>query len=117
MPPRAAAWCGIRARERKSAMTENGVAEATAQQGLRGDAVVDTVGFFCPVPIIKTAARMKEMAPGEILEVISDDQVILMDLPAWCRSTGHRYLGHRRKEGEIHLFVRKAGRSATAGEG
>jgi TusA-related sulfurtransferase len=77
------------------------------------DAVLDTVGFYCPIPIIKTAAKVREMASGEILEVLSDDRVILVDMPAWCRSAGHDYLGDREEGGEIHLFLRKAGRSAT----
>jgi tRNA 2-thiouridine synthesizing protein A len=76
----------------------------------RADEVLDTVGFFCPVPIVKTAAKVKEMRRGEILEVISDDRVILVDMPAWCSSLGHEYLGHRLVKEEIHLFVRKAGR-------
>jgi TusA-related sulfurtransferase len=74
------------------------------------DAVLDTVGFFCPIPIIKTAARMRDMRPGQILEVLSDDRVILVDLPSWCKSAGHEYLGDAQRAGEIHLFVRKAGR-------
>jgi TusA-related sulfurtransferase len=73
------------------------------------DAVLDTVGLFCPVPIIRTSERIRRMGAGEVLEVLSDDRVILIDLPAWCRSTGHAYLGSRRDGSEYHLFVRKGG--------
>ena len=68
---------------------------------------LDTVGLYCPVPIIKTAARIREMRPGEVLEVLSDDRVILIDMPAWCKSTGNEYLGQVEEAGEMHLFVRK----------
>ncbi len=84
-----------------------------AASGPSRDAVLDTVGFYCPVPIIKTAARIREMERGEILEVLSDDRVILIDLPAWCLSRGHQYLGAFEREEEIHLFVRKVGRPAA----
>jgi tRNA 2-thiouridine synthesizing protein A len=77
---------------------------------IQPDAVIDTVGLYCPVPIIKTAEKMKRMEKGAILEVLSDDRVILVDMPAWCRSTGNEYLGHRQEGLEYHLFVRKAGR-------
>ena len=77
---------------------------------IRPDAVIDTVGLYCPVPIIKTAEKMKIMERGTVLEVLSDDRVILVDMPAWCRSTGHKYLGHRQEGTEYHLFIRKAGR-------
>jgi len=75
--------------------------------GLRADLTIDTVGLFCPVPIIRTAEAVKRIAAGSVLEVISDDRVILIDMPAWCRSTGHRYLGARRSDDAFHLFVRK----------
>ena len=47
------------------------------------------------------------MTAGLILEVVSDDRVILVDLPAWCRSTGHEYLGHAQNGREYRLFVKK----------
>jgi tRNA 2-thiouridine synthesizing protein A len=71
------------------------------------DEQIDTVGLFCPVPIIKTAARIRGMKEGKILEVVSDDRVILVDMPNWCRGAGHDYLGNFEAEREIHLFVRK----------
>ena len=76
--------------------------------------VLDTVGLYCPVPIIKTAERIRQMDRGEVLEVLSDDRVILIDMPAWCRSKGHEYLGHFERHDEMHLLVRKAGRSHGA---
>ena len=74
----------------------------------RADHLLRTIGLYCPIPIIKTAARMKRMTAGEILEVVSSDRVILDDMPAWCRSTGNDYLGFRQEgERQWHLFVRK----------
>jgi TusA-related sulfurtransferase len=78
----------------------------------KSDLILDTVGFYCPVPIIKTAAKIREMRAGEVLEVLSDDRVILVDMPAWCKSTGHEYLGHTQEEGELHLYIRKIARGA-----
>jgi TusA-related sulfurtransferase len=53
---------------------------------------------------------MKSMTAGQTLEVVSSDRVILVDMPAWCRSTGNEYLGCRRSgERQFHLFVRKGG--------
>jgi len=71
------------------------------------DERLDTVGLFCPIPIIKTAARMRGMKPGDVLEILSDDRVILVDLPNWCKSTGHAFLGYHEQSREMHLFVRK----------
>ena len=78
------------------------------------DENLDTVGLYCPIPIIKTAERVKRMEAGRTLGILSDDQVILIDMPAWCRSTGHEYLGYRQEGEEYRLFVRKTGRTERA---
>ncbi|MHB9029486.1 MAG: sulfurtransferase TusA family protein [Candidatus Latescibacterota bacterium] len=74
------------------------------------DYILDTVGRFCPVPIIETANRMKEMKPGETLTVISDDLGIKSDMPNWCSMTGNEFLGMTESDGEIRVFIRKGSR-------
>lgn len=51
---------------------------------------LNTLGQLCPEPIINTAKIVKKMKEGQILEIISDDWGMLTDLPAWCKSTGHK---------------------------
>jgi TusA-related sulfurtransferase len=89
-------------RERRRQM-----AAQRAPDGLSADATLDTLGLYCPMPIIKTAERLGTLASRAILEVVSDDRVILEDMPAWCLSTGHEYLGFREEPGEWRLFVRR----------
>ncbi len=70
---------------------------------------IDTRGLYCPVPILRTRDRLKQVASGVVLEVVSDDAVILRDMPAFCRSHGHEYLGHTEGvRGELRLKLRKA---------
>ncbi|HET9480751.1 MAG TPA: sulfurtransferase TusA family protein [Candidatus Polarisedimenticolia bacterium] len=80
-----------------------------APADLTADRIIDTVGLYCPIPIIRTAEAIAPMRTGEVLEVASDDRVILLDMPAWCESTGHAYLGFREAgvAGEWRLFVRR----------
>ena len=78
-----------------------------APSDLSGDVLLDTVGLYCPVPIIRTAAKITGMASGQVIEALSDDRVILIDMPAWCLSAGHTYLGFREEAGQWRLFVRK----------
>jgi TusA-related sulfurtransferase len=73
----------------------------------RPDRVLDVVGLYCPVPIIRTADEVRRMESGQVLEVVADDPVTLVDLPNWCGGTGHEYLGWTRGEGkELRLFLR-----------
>ena len=74
------------------------------------DYTVDTVGKFCPVPIIEASNRLKEMTAGETLTVISDDEGIKNDMPNWCAMTGNEFLGMSEESGEIKVFVRKGNR-------
>ncbi len=68
---------------------------------------IDCRGLYCPVPVIRTAEAIREMAEGEDLELLGDDPGILEDLPAWCRSTGHELLALTTRETLISGSVRK----------
>lgn len=73
----------------------------------KATAVLDTFGLLCPMPIIKTAARMKQLAKGDVLKVLSDDPGIKEDMPAWCITSGNELLCIDELEGEYHAYVRK----------
>jgi len=55
----------------------------------KADVRLDTLGLFCPMPIIHTSKKIKDLAVGQVLEVVSDDEGIKKDMPAWCEATGH----------------------------
>ena len=79
---------------------------------LVADRRLDCVGLFCPMPIIKTSKKIKDLTVGQVLEVISDDEGIKKDMPAWCETTGHEYLGLEEQVngGSIHYkaYVKKS---------
>ncbi len=68
---------------------------------------LDCIGLYCPMPIIKTADKFKQLKVGDTLEVIADDKGIKLDMPAWCEATGHRFLGIEEEGGVIRVYVRK----------
>ena len=74
---------------------------------MKADHTLDCIGLYCPIPIVKTAQKIKELAPGEVLEVLSDDTGIKSDMPAWAKKTGNEYLGLEEDEGEIKVYVKK----------
>lgn len=51
--------------------------------------VVDALGTWCPVPIHLIASAARRAVPGEVIELLADDPLIEIDLPAWCHSSGH----------------------------
>ncbi len=70
-------------------------------------AVLDTFGLLCPMPIIKTAAKMKDLKPGDILEVLSDDPGIQEDMPAWCMTSGNELILLEEQGDEFRAYVKK----------
>jgi tRNA 2-thiouridine synthesizing protein A len=73
------------------------------------DIILDCYGLLCPMPIIKITEKMKSLEPGKVLEVVATDEGIRSDLPAWCKITGHEFLGIEEKDGEFRAYVRKKG--------
>jgi tRNA 2-thiouridine synthesizing protein A len=68
--------------------------------------ILDVVGLFCPLPIIRTAAEIRRLQAGRVLEVLADDPVALVDMPNWCKSNGHGYLGWSEGEGgTLRFFI------------
>ena len=74
---------------------------------MKVDVKLDCFGLLCPMPIIQTAKKIKEMKIGEVLEVSSTDKGIKEDMPAWCRQTGQEYLGLEEEGDIIKAYVRK----------
>ena len=74
---------------------------------MKADQSLDCMGLYCPMPIVKTADKFKQLKPREILEVVADDEGIKQDMPAWCEATGHEFLGVEEKGGEIRVYVKK----------
>lgn len=74
---------------------------------MESDRTLDCVGLYCPMPIVNTAKEIKEMAEGEVLEVIADDEGIRSDMPAWCEKTGNEFIGLEEADGEIKVYIKK----------
>lgn len=74
---------------------------------LKPDEILDCVGLSCPMPIFKASGKIKEMQQGQVLEILSDDEGIENDMPAWCLMTGNEYIGQIKEGDEYHVYVRK----------
>jgi tRNA 2-thiouridine synthesizing protein A len=69
---------------------------------------LDASGLACPMPVVRTRQAIDELAPGEVLEVISTDRGSLRDLPAWAESTGNRLI-EQREDGARFIFLIEKG--------
>ena len=69
---------------------------------------VDACGIQCPGPILKLKQAMDVLAVGQQLEVRATDAGFPLDAEAWCRTTGHKFLGKRAEGGIQIVEIEKA---------
>lgn len=70
---------------------------------------LDARRMLCPMPVIKTQNKVKELAVGDILAVVCTDPGALSDIPAWARINGHMVMGHQENDDEITITVKVGG--------
>ncbi|MGD9571988.1 MAG: sulfurtransferase TusA family protein [Thermoleophilia bacterium] len=61
--------------------------------------VVDALGTWCPVPIHLVARAAARAGDGDVIELLADDPLIAVDLPAWCHAGGHELTALREEDG------------------
>jgi len=76
---------------------------------IKANAELDCLGLYCPMPIAKTAEKMRELKPGEVLEILADDEGIKNDMPAWCQATGNELISIEEESGKYRILIRKKG--------
>ena len=72
--------------------------------------VLDACGLLCPLPVLKTRKRLRDVAVGEALCVLADDPAALVDIPHFCVEQGHTLAQEPTQEGNILSFVILRGR-------
>lgn len=66
---------------------------------------LDARRLLCPMPVIRTQNRIRELEPGDRLTVHCTDPGTLEDIPSWCRVNGHRIIETREEDREIHITI------------
>lgn len=72
---------------------------------MTGAIVVDARGLRCPLPVIRLAARARDLPPGSTLVLLADDPAVRSDVPAWARMRGHTMADVTERDGQLTLTV------------
>lgn len=70
---------------------------------------LDLKGLACPIPIVKTAQAMKQLEPGDVVEVLATDPGSVRDFAAWSVRTGNPILDQT-QEGGMYRYLLMKGR-------
>lgn len=77
-------------------------------------AVVDAVGLFCPIPVVKLKLELEKVGLNEVVEILADDPGVSEDFPKWCDETGNKLLSIKKNEEDI--FVAYVEKSPISGQ-
>lgn len=75
------------------------------QEGMQLGERWDAGDIGCGQLAVELKRRVSRLDPGETLEVIAQDAGVAVDLPAWCRMTGHALVS---AEPPVFVIRRKA---------
>jgi len=68
---------------------------------------LDLVCRMCPIHLLEPGEKLKCMKNGQILEVLTDYDGALDDIPSWCEKYGQEFIGMKEEEGCYKLYIRK----------
>jgi tRNA 2-thiouridine synthesizing protein A len=70
---------------------------------------LDARYLLCPLPVLRTQAKIRDLAPGDVLEGQCTDHGVLADIPAWCRINGHRHIDSFEADGVVTIILEVGG--------
>ena len=65
---------------------------------------IDVRGLYCPLPVLKTAKRLKSMKKGDLIKMLVTDPAAVIDVPHFCNETGYR-LVEQSEQDDLYIFV------------
>ena len=71
------------------------------------DYILDATGLFCPEPVMLLHNKIRDMATGEVLQVLATDASTTRDIPRFCTFLGHELLDTDESSGNYRFLVRK----------
>jgi TusA-related sulfurtransferase len=69
--------------------------------------VLDCIGLYCPVPVMRTREEMDKLGVGDTLEILADDPAAEPDLKAWAKRTGQEMVSIEKTDEVLRFLVKK----------
>ena len=66
---------------------------------------LDARRLLCPLPVIRTQDKVKQLQQGDVLRVTCTDPGVMQDIPAWCRINGHKVVKTHSDEYEYIIIL------------
>ena len=69
---------------------------------------LDATGLLCPLPVLRAQKALREMAAGDMLDVLTTDKASVSEFPAFCQQTGTELVESDEADGRYRFRLRKA---------
>lgn len=76
-------------------------------ENIKADVTADIVYMMCPMHLLKLEELVKTLEHGQVLEILTDYDGALEDIPGWCEKTGNEFLGIEETEDFYKFYIRK----------
>jgi tRNA 2-thiouridine synthesizing protein A len=73
------------------------------------DKTLDVTGLTCPLPVLRAKKALRELSPGQTLEVLATDPGATEDFAVLSEVSGHRLLEQSMCDGVFRFVLQKAG--------
>ncbi|TVP90043.1 MAG: sulfurtransferase TusA [Pseudomonadaceae bacterium] len=71
------------------------------------DQQLDARGLLCPEPVMLLHNAVRDIQPGERLQVLATDPSTQRDIPRFCQFLGHQLVAQEEVDGEFHYVIEK----------
>jgi len=68
---------------------------------------LDTLGLYCPEPIMMLHSKVSEMEVGEQVQVIASDPATQRDIPKFCQFLGHELICQEEIDQKFLYVIKK----------
>jgi tRNA 2-thiouridine synthesizing protein A/cysteine desulfurase len=69
------------------------------------DVELDCRGLLCPLPVIRLADHLGDLAVGQTVAVVAEDPAARPDIAAWCRMREQEYVGEDLADDGVPRFL------------
>ena len=88
-------------------MSDKSIPSDNTVENTQAVATLDACGLFCPEPVMMLHNKIRDIAAGEILEVLATDPSTTRDVPKFCMFLGHELVERSEQDGQYRYLIRK----------
>jgi len=78
-------------------------------ENIKSDRTTDIVHLMCPMHLLQLEKLIKEIKDEQVLEVVTDYDGALENIPEWCTRTGNEFMGLEDSRDSYKFYIKKGG--------